>query len=257
MEKEKNVESKVLSIAAKAAEILLENGSEIYRVEQSVVKIINFFGFKAQCFATLTCIIITIEDNQENIISLVRRVNLRTTHLDKVYKISFLIENIEKYNMESLKEKLIEIREDKPYSFTGNLLASCCGAAFFSILFSGTIQEFFSAFIAGFVVGTFSKISNICKLGNFFHNLVCGFLITGTVCFLHHINYVQDISIPIISTMMLLVPGVAFINSMRDIFEGDLVTGMSRLLEVLMVGTSIAVGSGIALKLFYTIGGKI
>ncbi|PID67273.1 MAG: hypothetical protein CR959_01020 [Fusobacteriales bacterium] len=252
-----NTQSKILNIAAKAAEILLENGSEIYRVEQSVCKIINFFGFKPQCFATLTCIIITIEDNEEEIVSLVRRVNSRTTHLDKVYKVSFLIKNIKKYNMDSLNEELDNIRKDAPYSFKGNLLASCSGAAFFSILFSGNLHEFSSAFIAGCVVGIFSKISNILKLGTFFHNLMCGFALTSTVCFLYHINFITQISIPIISTLMLLVPGVAFINSMRDIFEGDLVTGVSRLLEVLMVGTSIAIGSGIALNLFYNIGGKI
>ena len=54
---------------------------------------------------------------------------------------------------------------------------------------------------------------------------------------------------------MILVPGVPFINSMRDIFAGDLVTGISRFLEVVMVGTSIAVGSGIALNIFLKFGG--
>lgn len=254
---DKNTESKVLNIAAKAAEILLENGSEIYRVEQSVCKIISFFGFIPQCFATLTCIIITLEDNDENIVSLVRRVNSRTTHLDKVYKLSFLIENIEKYDMKTFNKELNLINRESPYSFKGNLLANCCGASFFSILFSGTINEFISAFIAGFTVGIFSKISNYFKLGTFFHNLVCGFILTTTICSLYHLNFIDDISTPIISALMLLVPGVAFINSMRDIFEGDLVTGMSRLLEVLMVGTAIAVGSGISLSLFYTVGGRI
>lgn len=56
---------------------------------------------------------------------------------------------------------------------------------------------------------------------------------------------------------MILVPGVAFINSMRDIFAGDLVTGMSRLMEVVMIGTSIAVGSGVALNIFLKLGGTI
>ncbi len=227
------IETRVLNIAVKAAEILLENGSEIYRVEQSVIKITNFFGFKSQCFATLTCIIITIEDSE------------------------FLIQNIEKYDMKILDEKLNSIKKEAPYSFKWNLLANCCGASFFSILFSGTTHDFFSAFIAAFLLGVFSKISKIINLGIFFHNLACSFIITITVCFLYYLNFITDISVPIISTLMLLVPGVAFINSMRDIFEGDLVTGTSRLLEVFMVGTSIAVGSGIALNLFYSIGGNI
>ena len=50
---------------------------------------------------------------------------------------------------------------------------------------------------------------------------------------------------------MIMVPGVAFINAIRDLFSGDLVTAQSRLLEVALIGMTLATGSGIALKFFY------
>lgn len=254
---EKNFEYRILNLAGDLGEALLENGSEVYRVENSICTIANYFGFSSQCFATLTCIIITFENSKGEIISLVKRVKSRGTNLDKIYKVFSLIKNIEDYDVENLEKELKKIRKEKSYSFFMNMLAHSIGASFFSILFLGNIGDFISSFISGVTVAVFSKISDKISLGIFFTNLICGFVATASACFFHYIGFTSGASITIISTLMILVPGVAFINSMRDIFAGDLVTGMSRLMEVIMIGTSIAVGSGIALNIYMRLGGII
>lgn len=254
---EKQFEYRVLNLAGDVGEALLESGSEVYRVENSVCTVAEYFGFYPQCFATLTCIIITLENSNGEIISLVRRVKSRSTNLDKVYKVFSLIKNIENYDVEILEEKLQEIRREAPYSFILNTAGNCIGASFFSILFLGNMNDFITSFLSGLVVAIFSKISDKLNLGTFFTNLLCGFMATVAAYFFYHTGFTSDASITIISTLMILVPGVAFINSMRDIFAGDLVTGMSRLMEVVMIGTSIAVGSGVALNIFLKLGGTI
>jgi len=45
---------------------------------------------------------------------------------------------------------------------------------------------------------------------------------------------------------MNLVPGVAITNSMRDIIAGDLVAGLAKLIEALIIGTAIALGTGLS-----------
>lgn len=254
---EKQFEYRILNLAGDVGEILLENGSEVYRVENSVCTIAEYFGFYPQCFATLTCIIITFENAAGEIISLVRRVKLRNTNLDKVYKISLLIKNIESYDVEVLEKELKNIKEQKSYTFLVNAAGNCMGAAFFAILFLGDTNDFIASFLSGMVVAIFSKVSDRLNLGIFFTNLLCGFIATATACFFQYTGFTIGASITIISTLMILVPGVAFINSMRDIFAGDLVTGMSRLMEVAMIGTSIAVGSGVALNIFLRLGGTV
>lgn len=248
---------RVLNLAGDVGEALLENGSEVYRVENSVCAVAEYFGFYPQCFATLTCIIITFENSEGEIISLVRRVKSRSTNLDKVYKVFSLIKNIERYDLEVLEKAIKEITSEKPYSFLINTAGNCIGASFFSILFLGGMSDFVASLLSGLVVAIFSKISDKLSLGTFFTNLICGFMATASACFFHYTGFTDGASITIISTLMILVPGVAFINSMRDIFAGDLVTGMSRLMEVVMIGTSIAVGSGVALNIFLRLGGAI
>lgn len=49
---------------------------------------------------------------------------------------------------------------------------------------------------------------------------------------------------------MLLVPGVAFVNSIRDIIGGDVMAGMIRLCEVVVTAVFLAAGSFTALVLW-------
>ncbi|WP_286033505.1 threonine/serine ThrE exporter family protein [Fusobacterium necrogenes] len=254
---DKEYEYRVLNLVGDVGEMLLENGSEVYRVENSVCAVAQYFVFHSQCFATLTCIIITFENSTGEIVSLLRRVKSRGINLDKVYKISSVVKGIENYDVEMLEKELKIIKEEKPYSHLVSMFGNCIGASFFSILFLGNFNDFLASFLSGLITSIFLKISDKLNLGIFFTNLICGFIATTSACIFYHMGFIIGVSITIISTLMILVPGVAFINSMRDIFAGDLVTGMSRFMEVVMIGTSIAVGSGIALNIFLKLGETI
>ena len=54
----------------------------------------------------------------------------------------------------------------------------------------------------------------------------------------------------IIGGIMLLVPGLSFVNAIRDSMSGDLVSGTARAVEALFIAVAIATGSGVMLKLW-------
>ena len=54
---------------------------------------------------------------------------------------------------------------------------------------------------------------------------------------------------------MLFVPGVALTNSIRDFLSGDMLSGVSRLVEALLTAVSLAAGAGVVLKLWDLMGG--
>jgi uncharacterized membrane protein YjjP (DUF1212 family) len=58
----------------------------------------------------------------------------------------------------------------------------------------------------------------------------------------------------IIGSIMILVPGIAIVNGIRDMIMGDLVAGISRIVEAFFIAVAIAAGSGIVLSLFHTFG---
>lgn len=53
-----------------------------------------------------------------------------------------------------------------------------------------------------------------------------------------------DLDIVIISAIMPLVPGVAITNAVRDILQGDYMSGNARVLEAFLTAAGIAIGAG-------------
>ena len=59
----------------------------------------------------------------------------------------------------------------------------------------------------------------------------------------------QNQDLIIIGALMALVPGIAMTNAMRDIMAGDMVAGISKAAEALLIGAAIALGTALALGL--------
>ena len=69
--------------------------------------------------------------------------------------------------------------------------------------------------------------------------VLCGIMyLTG---FGKHLNYM------IIGSIMPLVPGVPFTNAIRDIADGDYISGAVRMLDALLVFLCIAIGVGMGI----------
>lgn len=251
MLKNSNVsEQQILSLASLAGKIVLSNGGEVYRVEETIEKIGDYFNLKIDSFVTLTCIIISGKNSKDESCSLVTKIRGRSTNLDKIHRVHIMMANISNYNYSELKKELEEIDSAIPYSFFVNLLASAIGGASFIISFKGGPRDFATAFISAASMSLFSYLVTGLKLNSFFINLISSAICVFISYSFYVMGIIRDPSISIISSLMLLVPGVAFINSIRDIIAGDLLSGTSRAMEVVMTGGAIAIGAGVVIKFF-------
>ena len=105
----------ILKVAVLAGQIILENGGETYRVEETIWRICMIYGAdEAECYVTPTGIMCSIIHNGD-IYSLNRRVSYRTVNLDKIDLVNNLSRNIKSknlsviihvYKFSTLKEKL-------------------------------------------------------------------------------------------------------------------------------------------------------
>ena len=68
----------------------------------------------------------------------------------------------------------------------------------------------------------------------------------------HLVTYVDSV---IIGSLMILVPGLLFTNAMRDIIFGDTNSGINRVVQVLLIAVSIALGTGTALSITTSVWG--
>ena len=53
-----------------------------------------------------------------------------------------------------------------------------------------------------------------------------------------------------IGTIMILIPGIAFGNSIRDIFNGDIISGSLKLFNSIVLAVAIAFGFSVSLLWF-------
>ena len=59
----------------------------------------------------------------------------------------------------------------------------------------------------------------------------------------------QSVDTVTISVLMVLVPGVALTNAMREIMAGDIVSGLSRAADSILTAAAIAIGSAVGLAI--------
>ena len=112
---------------------------------------------------------------------------------------------------------------------------------------SQQIKYFLVAWFSEIIIFYMTKFANKLKLNNFFINTLGGFLITILSILATKVGIVSTPSYSAIGTLMLLVPGLALTNAIRDLINGDLIAGTSRTVEAALVGSALAIGAGFAL----------
>lgn len=251
---------KLLQTATLAGRILLENGAEIYRVEETINKICNSYNIdNCDSFVTPTGIIASIYDN-DNTVTAVKRITERKVDLNKIDKVNDLSRRIVRDNisLDNLNTELNKISKEKAYSNKAFILFSALTAASFTYIFGGKTCDFFISFVMGLLVSIIQLKFNKYKINAFFSNFCCAALSSFIAVGSH--SLFNDISIDktIIGTIMLLVPGLAITNAVRDIINGDFLAGITKAAEALMIAVSLAAGSGTVLSIYYNaLGGAL
>ena len=92
------------------------------------------------------------------------------------------------------------------------------------------------------------------RISGFFATFIGGMVTVMLSVLMSNANLGSDSDIIIISVLMLLVPGIAVTNAIRDSLAGDLVSGVARAVEAVLIAVSLAVGAGAAVSLFRILG---
>lgn len=241
---------RILNFAADAGRVMLKCGGEIYRVEETIQRLCMAFGVdNAEVFATPTTLLLSVYKNKK-VYSVVKRISDRSTDLNMMKEVNALSRTIAYKNMdiEECEKELEKISQKDNYSKLVTTLGAGLVASTFSILFGGAMIDFLASFVAGILTKLLIDFLNDLKLNEFFVNIIsAGFIaVLSIICFEIGIIKTMDYIIP--GVIMLLVPGFALTNSIRDILDGQLVAGTAKLSEVLFIGTATAIGMALVLN---------
>lgn len=80
-------------------------------------------------------------------------------------------------------------------------------------------------------------------------------MVTLICIFCHMAGMGTNLNHMVIGAIIPLVPGVAFTNGIRDIADGDYISGAVRLLDTILVFLSIAIGVGMMFTIYHRVFG--
>ncbi|MCU9614458.1 threonine/serine exporter family protein [Caldibacillus lycopersici] len=245
---ERNYE--ISEVCLLAGKIILENGAETYRVEDTMVRIASAFGVEsADSYVTPTAIIFTIEGDYPTKTKM-KRIVKRTTDLNKVAIVNHISREISAGNLtiEQAYEQLsVAEKTNFTYPFWLQVLAAAISSACFVIMFNGGWIDFLPAFFAGGVGYFFFLFIDRHVHVRFFSEFSASLIIGICAVLVVHYGFGRAVDKIIIGSVMPLVPGLVITNAIRDLMAGHLVSGLTKGSEAVL--TAFAIGSGIAVIL--------
>lgn len=250
----------LLSLAVEIGDVMLRNGAEIYRVEDSVIHILEAFELESfDVYVLSNGIFASANENREDACSMIRHVPLGSMNLAKITALNQLTRDLCNHSC-SIKEAWEELERCKtlPSYHLITLIISCgigCGA--FSYIFGGTIIDTIVAFSIGIIEQIFLHFCKKAKMSRIFTNLFTSLFVAALTILmtLTPLSILPDKVI--IGSIMPLVPGIAFTTAIRDIYNGDYLSGTIHLIDALMTALCIAVGVLLAWSFARVVGGGL
>ena len=248
--------AEVLDVASQAGHILLENGAEISRVEDIMSRIASHYGVDSGNFFVLSNGIfttghankVTKSGAQASTYANVEFIPLRGIQLSKVVAVNRLSYDIAngKLGLAQARQQLERIAASKPKPAWEQIVGSGLGAGGFCAVFGGGWMDCLAALVVGvllyaFVLGVSGRyLSKI--VGD-----ICNALVATVLCIVcWRMNLGDSLANVIIGAIMPLIPGVPFVNGVRDLANSDYIAGFTRLTDAMLGFFCIAVGVSLA-----------
>lgn len=235
----------ILDCILDIGEILLSSGAEVLRVEDTLTRLCKAYYFQnINVFSITSCIILTANSNDGRIFTQTRRVPNRSTNLQKVAVANALSREIcnDPISADLFKEKIADIQHIKAYSTTVQCLSYILTASAFALFFGGTVLDGVAAAFSGAFVFFVQLFIQKMRMNNILQSALVSAFSALFIVLLVIIGLGQTPDKIIIGNIMLLIPGVAFTTALRDLVNGDTLSGLMGICESVLKAISIAIG---------------
>ena len=229
-------------------ELLLSSGAEISRVEDTLTRIGTAYGaVRMNVFAITSFLVVTMVFPDRSQVTESRRIlQPDQTNFMRMEELNALSRACCAHPLQLTPKDEFAARIQtigmKPENRIRTILGSILGAGGFAVFFGGSILDGFVASIFSFLICEMQKY-----LGRIFPNRVIfnfiAALLTGTgialvsQCFRFlHMDKIM------IGDIMLLIPGIALTNSIRNMLVGDTISGAMRLIESILWAAALGLG---------------
>ena len=248
-----NEDNLLLDIFLDFGEAMLGAGGEIGRVEDSISRMgVAYGAIKSNVFIIPSSIELTITFADGNTVTRTRRIRTSpSTDFRKLQALNALSRRcaVDRLSVDLLRQEITMIETQDPPAYK-NYIGSILAGGAFCMFFGGTLLDALFACLFGALICFLQyKLAPLTPNKIFF--LFAGSLITGVaICLVAKLVPGLNIDKIIIGDIMLLIPGIAITNAVRDTLIGDTISGITKLADSLVWAASLAAGIMTAIFLF-------
>lgn len=251
---------KLLQSILDVGEEMIVCGAEVSRVEDSIERMCESYGApyeRINVFIITSNIQVTLETPDGRILTQIRRLIRHGTNFDRLDYLNALSRYIceNKPDYDEIQERLNEVMSRPEPRRLLKIFGAVIIAASFTVFFGGNWMDSIAAGFVGLVIVLMELYLASHEPNQIIYNFVVSFVSGVTALLLTKIGLGDNVDKIMIGGIMLLIPGIAMTNSVRDMLIGDIMSGWLRLLSALLIAGAIA--CGFALSIILIGGGSI
>lgn len=227
-------------------------GAEVNRVEDSMERMCRAYGMdRVNVFLIVSNLQVTVQTPDGRIHTQIRTIVRNDVNFDRLDYLNDLSRYVtaNQPDVEEMKRKLESVLNRPKQSPLLGVFGAICAASGFTVFFGGNIGDAVAAaFMAVFIVSLRWLIARQERnqlVLNFIVSLAAGIAAYILVDF--HIGIHPGLIM--MGGIMLLIPGIAMTNAVRDMLTGDVASGLLRLSNALLTAAAIACGFALAIVL--------
>lgn len=219
-------------------------GASSDRIEKALELVAQNLGIKADFFSIPTSLTASFKINENTEETRMERLNPGKVNLSKLRHVDQTVDYVveDKISIEEGTELIETILNQKPL-YNNFLVTLSYGfiSLGVSIFLKGNWVDAFSSFILGLIVGVFSETVKEERLDSIREGVIAfGITIIALAC--ASISPYLNTNIVVLSSLIVLVPGLMVTTSMGELASQNLTSGTARLTGAIMILMKIAFG---------------
>ena len=248
-EPEKN-DSDFLGELLNIGEMMLSNGAEVKRVEDTLSRLGHAYGAaRMDVFVITSSIVVTMGMPDGRSVTQTRRItSAGQTDFSRLDALNALSRRycLSPFPVSLIRAELERIGQAAPRPsrlFLGGALA----AGSLAVFYGGTLPDGLAAACFALLICFLQqRLPRFCNNKVIF-NFLCSLLAGAAICLVCRVSPGLHADKIMIGDIMLLIPGLALTNAVRDVLVGDTISGMMRLTEAVLWAGALACGFTLAI----------
>lgn len=242
---EKGKINELCKILLEIGALLMEVGANTFRIRATVMRVASAYGYHAELLITHRALMLTIYNEESNhFFSRLMQTSPQHVNFRIVSGISRMSWHIveEKWSLEMVRKEIDRLKSVSHYPRIVSLFMVALAGASFCRIFGGGAIEMIIAFVATFI-GLFVRQEAVKRAFNpylcIFSAAFISAMISGASVYWHIGNKPEY---AFATSVLYLIPGIPLINSLLDFLDGNIMNGVVRGINGLIIAFSIALG---------------